>query len=198
MKGRGCSSSLVDKIRILVSLRLLLSGKTNVRILHAQCACQSYLNPIVPFKTQHSTEEGLGPKWRLQTWFLLWHYVFYTYNFLTVTCAAQHLILLGYNYVCLNLLKTGSLDNVVRKFLLAQPSWVMSPYTMLCKYGNQTRDVCGVLVLVQSNFLYFGGFFNKTIIPFALVGFEIGYSQLGPTGLIGYLLSHNARSRNNC
>ena len=38
--------------------------------------------------------------------------------------------------------------------------------------------------------LYFGGIFNKTIIPFALVGYEIGYSQLGPTGLIGYLPSH--------
>ena len=39
-------------------------------------------------------------------------------------------------------------------------------------------------------FLYFGGFFNKTIIPFALVGYEIGYSQLGPMGLVGYLSSH--------
>ena len=26
---------------------------------------------------------------------------------------------------------------------------------------------------------------NKTIIPLALVGYEIGYSQLGPTGLVG-------------
>ena len=32
--------------------------------------------------------------------------------------------------------------------------------------------------------------FNKTIIPFALVGYEIGYSQLGPTGLVGYLPTH--------
>ena len=37
------------------------------------------------------------------------------------------------------------------------------------------------LFLVSSNFLYFGGVFNKTIIPFALVGYEIGYSQLGPS-----------------
>ena len=29
--------------------------------------------------------------------------------------------------------------------------------------------------------------FNKTIIPFALVGYETGYSQLGATSLIGYL-----------
>jgi len=35
--------------------------------------------------------------------------------------------------------------------------------------------------------------FNKTIIPFALVG-EIGYSQLGPTGLVGYLPSHIQRA----
>ena len=32
--------------------------------------------------------------------------------------------------------------------------------------------------------------FNKTIIPFALVGYETGYSQLGATRLIGYLPSH--------
>ena len=44
------------------------------------------------------------------------------------------------------------------------------------------------LFLVSSNFLYFGGVFNKTIIPFALVGYEIGYSQL----------ISNARSWNNC
>ena len=34
----------------------------------------------------------------------------------------------------------------------------------------------------------------KTIIPFALVGYEIGYSQLGPTGLVGYLPSHSTRA----
>ena len=50
---------------------------------------------------------------------------------------------------------------------------------MLCKYGNQTRDFLTFLFLVSSNFLYFGDVFNKTIIPFALVGYEIGYSQRG-------------------
>ena len=50
------------------------------------------------------------------------------------------------------------------------------------------------LLLVQSIFLYFGGVFNKTIIPFALVGYEIGYSQFGPTGLVGYLPSHIQRA----
>ena len=49
------------------------------------------------------------------------------------------------------------------------------------------------LFLVWSNFLYFWGVFNKTIIPFALVGYEIGNSQLGATGLVGYLLSHIQR-----
>ena len=32
--------------------------------------------------------------------------------------------------------------------------------------------------------------FNKSIIPFALVGYETGYSQLGATCLVGYLPSH--------
>ena len=36
--------------------------------------------------------------------------------------------------------------------------------------------------------------FNKTIIPFALVGYETGYSQLGATRLVGYLLSHIQRA----
>ena len=51
---------------------------------------------------------------------------------------------------------------------------------MRYKYGKQMRD--------------FGGVFNKKIIPFALVGYEIGYSQLGPTGLVGYLPSHIQRA----
>ena len=36
--------------------------------------------------------------------------------------------------------------------------------------------------------------FNKTIIPFALVGYESGYSQLGATRLVGYLPSHIQRA----
>ena len=65
---------------------------------------------------------------------------------------------------------------------------------MLCKNSKQTRDFWGVFILFLSIFLYFGGVFNKTIIPFALVGYEIGYSQLGPTGLVGYLPSHIQRA----
>ena len=36
--------------------------------------------------------------------------------------------------------------------------------------------------------------FNKTIIPFALVGYTTGYSQLGATRLVGYLPSHIQRA----
>ena len=36
--------------------------------------------------------------------------------------------------------------------------------------------------------------FNKTIVPFALVGYETGYSQLGATRLVGYLPSHIQRA----
>ena len=50
------------------------------------------------------------------------------------------------------------------------------------------------LFLVWCNFLFSGGVFNKTIIPFALVVYKIGYSQLGPTGLVGYLPSHIQRA----
>ena len=36
--------------------------------------------------------------------------------------------------------------------------------------------------------------FNKTVIPFALVGYETVYSQLGATRLVGYLPSHFQRA----
>ena len=36
--------------------------------------------------------------------------------------------------------------------------------------------------------------FNKTIIPFALVGYATGYSQLGTTCFVGYLPSHIQRA----
>ena len=65
---------------------------------------------------------------------------------------------------------------------------------MLYKYGKQTRDFWGVFVFSLVCFSIFWGVFNKTIIPFALVGHEIGYSQLGPTGLVGYLPSHIQRA----
>ena len=45
------------------------------------------------------------------------------------------------------LLKTGSLDNAIEEFSLAWPSWYMSHYTMLYKYGKQTRDFWGVFIL---------------------------------------------------
>ena len=45
------------------------------------------------------------------------------------------------------------------------------------------------LVFRTSNFLVFKEF-NKTIISFALIGYETGYSQLSAMRLVGYLPSH--------
>ena len=39
------------------------------------------------------------------------------------------------------------------------------------------------------------GVFNKTIIPLALVGYEVIDSQLGTTRLVGYLSSYPTRVR---
>ena len=52
-----------------------------------------------------------------------------------------------------------------------------------------------LLVFRTSKFLEFKEF-NKTIIPFTLVGYgyEIGYSQLGATRVVGYLPSHIQRA----
>ena len=56
-------------------------------------------------------------------------------------------------------------------------AWYMSHHTMLYKYGKQTRDFWGVFIPSLVYFSIFRGHFNKTIIPFVLVGYEIGYSQ---------------------
>ena len=49
------------------------------------------------------------------------------------------------------------------------------------------------LVFRTSKFLEFKEF-NKTIIPFALVGYETSYSQIGATRLVGYLPTHIQRA----
>ena len=70
---------------------------------------------------------------------------------------------------------------------------------MIYKNGERMRDFWSYLFLLQSSFLYFGGVFNKTIIPLALVGYEmiIANSALRASLAIYHLIS-NARSWNNC
>ena len=60
---------------------------------------------------------------------------------------------------------------------------------MIYKNGERMRDFWAFLVLLQSSFLYFGGVFNKTIIPLALVGYEMIIANL-----VGYLSSHIQRA----
>ena len=74
---------------------------------------------------------------------------------------------------------------------------------MLFKYGK--RIVCvsygRVLYLFKFSFVYFGGVLNKTIIPLAIVGYEMIISN---SALHGSLAMHhlksisNAIARNNC
>ena len=60
------------------------------------------------------------------------------------------------------------------------------------KYSHAVKIM---LTLILYQLLYFGGVSNKTIIVSALVGYEmIAYSQLGLTGLVGYLPSHIQRA----
>ena len=103
------------------------------------------------------------------------------------------------------LLKTGSLDNAILELWLAQPSWYMSHYTMLSKYGNCThllkiknKPKISCFYKVGKNFRYFVDLFNKTIIidcgPFhkTIIACWIwdDYSQLGTTSLVEYLPFH--------
>ena len=67
---------------------------------------------------------------------------------------------------------------------------------MLYKYGKRTRDIFwAFLLLFQYSFLYFTGVLNKTIIPLALVGYDmiIANSALCASLAIYHLIS-NARS----
>ena len=50
--------------------------------------------------------------------------------------------------VYLHLLKTGSLDDAIREFWLAKPSWVISHYTMIYKHGKHMRDFLGLLIFI--------------------------------------------------
>ena len=72
----------------------------------------------------------------------------------------------------------------------------MSDYTKIYKNGECMRDLSGLFIFIAV--LYFGFFFNKTIIPLALVGYEmiIANSALR-TSLATYHLISNARSWNN-
>ena len=83
----------------------------------------------------------------------------------------------------------------------------MSHYTMLSKYGNCTRLLkikkkLKTVVFtnkVGKNSRYFLGAFNKTIIPLALVGYEMIIANSAPrTSLALYHLISNAHSWNNC
>ena len=71
---------------------------------------------------------------------------------------------------------------------------------MLYEYGKRTRDFfLDVLTFFKFSLLYFWGVLNKTIIPLALVGYEmiIANSALCASLAIYHLIS-NARLWNNC
>lgn len=82
------------------------------------------------------------------------------------------------------LLKTGSLDSAIREFSLTWPSWVMSRYTMLYKYGERANNVFGAFLFQSSVFLFFSlvfmfqGRFNKSIIPPLVVNYQKNFPSM--------------------
>ena len=69
---------------------------------------------------------------------------------------------------------------------------------MIYKNGERKLDFLGLFV-TESSLIYFGGVFNQTIIPLALVGYEMikANSALRASLAIYHLIS-NARSWNHC
>ena len=67
--------------------------------------------------------------------------------------------------------------------------------SVLINFVFDFARICSLFPLVfrTSKFLELKEF-NKTIIPFALVGYETGYSQFGAMCLVGYLPSNIQRA----
>ena len=55
---------------------------------------------------------------------------------------------MSFIYAYLYLLKTGSLENAIREFSLAKPSWYMSHYTMMYKNGEYMGDFFSLFVFI--------------------------------------------------
>ena len=73
---------------------------------------------------------------------------------------------------------------------------------MLSKYGNCTRLLkitnklkIGCFYKVGKNSRYFVGVFNNTIIPFALVGYEMIIANSALRGLLAIIMSYPVRTR---
>ena len=62
-------------------------------------------------------------------------------------------------YIYIYLLETGSLDNAIREFSLAKPSWYMRHYTMIYKNGERKCDFLGLFIFVVVQFSIFWGRF---------------------------------------
>ena len=60
---------------------------------------------------------------------------------------------------------------------------------MIYNNGERMSNFLGLFVFIVVQFSLFWGAFNKTIIPLALIGYEI---------IASYHLVSNARSWNNC
>ena len=61
--------------------------------------------------------------------------------------------------------KTRSLDNAIREFSLAKPSWYMSHYTMIYKNGEHMHDFLGLFVFIVSSLVFYilGGVLIKQL-----------------------------------
>ena len=70
----------------------------------------------------------------------------------------------------------------------------MSHYTMIYKNGERMRDFLGLFVILWSSLLYFGGVFNKTIIPLALVGYEMIIANSALRASLAIIISYPTRA----
>ena len=91
----------------------------------------------------------------------------------------------------------GSSEKARNVFVMSQrlsDHKVLNNITSSSRFFDFARIFSLLLFLFRTSKFLEWKEFNKTIIPFALVEYETGYSQVGATRLVGYLPSHIQRA----
>ena len=85
-------------------------------------------------------------------------------------------------------------DQSYIQYYLKLDHWIMQfeSFHWLSHHGKRKRDFWGrLLFLFQFSFIYFGSVFDKTIIPLALVGYEMIIAISYPTCVRGIIVHYN-------
>ena len=179
------------------------------------CTCSTIISPFLTNIIKFSTwDNAILVLWLVQSisvissYTLVWPYMV---NDWSKCCQAKSFFAGKRNFSLKKAKKNVFLDSWVKFRRLEVREKVRNVFVTSLRLSDHKvlHDIASVLIKFfwfRSDLLaffarisYFLNFwslkeFNKTIIPFALVGYETAYSQLGATRLVGYLPSHIQRA----